>query len=302
LGFDDQDTNDKYFELIIERFKEFDCKDLSHPDMRAEFYELQDDLSETPSAADKVLALIAQLLFWAFNRRLVTANPAYRMTKLTAKHTRAHIVLRPRHHQLVREHADPDLARIYRFSLLALIRASDARKLRWSNLTMNGKWLVFEPSKTFWKTKQKVSLPIYLIPELKELIGTPPASGDDYIFKYKDAQWKARTLKQKWLDFRKEYLADDLATTHWHDIRGTGTQILLDAGCTNFETACITGHKFEAGPQSAESLRKYATLSKRGSRTAYRKFAAAIEKGCLVNEDWDEEDDDDPDAAVKQAA
>ena len=275
------------FERIRDYFKEWSLKDLSDQRIRAEFYEFQDSLADTPSEADASIALISQLLTWADDRGHVSSNRAYRIKRLSKKGTRASITFKPRHHALVKLHAHPELCRLYFFCLLTCCRAGDARKMRWEHF--DGKWLVFTPTKTAKKTAREVHLPVYLIKEILETMGPRRESG--YIFTYNGRQWNARTLKQKWLDFRKLWMPDELGKTHWHDGRGSGSQLLGDSSCTTFEVGSITGHKVVTRDES-DSIGNYVAASRRAARRAFKKLRVSIAAGCLVDEFWDEDDDD----------
>ncbi len=271
--------------VSIEFMKEFSQSLLNHKKARTEFYALQKSLADTPAQADATIALISQVLTWCEDKGHVDINRAFNMTRLTRKGTRAAIRFYPRHHQLVEQHADPDLARLYNFSLLTAIRAGDARKLKWSQLDIFG-FLVFKPSKTRKRPDPPiVHLPVFMIRELMLAMGPIPENRDQYIFTYNGEQWNARTLKQKWLDFRLKYMPSEVKLTHWHDLRGTGAQLLLDARCSTYETGSVTGHKITS-PDEKSALDNYTTRSRVGAQDAFLKLRVAIDEGCLTDEFW----------------
>jgi hypothetical protein len=62
---------------------------------------------------------------------------------------------------------------------------------------------------------------------------------------------------------------------HAHDLRGTGSTRLIDAGCTDREVAAITGHLTpEAAGDRARSLSAYIKRTRQQAINAYEKWYA----------------------------
>jgi integrase len=261
-----------YLGIIENRLGWATIENLCDHRIRTEFYALRDEHAAHPAKADKITGVLGTVLSWAYERRIVTVNHAKGIDRLGRGGRRADKIWDEAMLAQLLAHASPDLSRMVRLALLTAARLGDLRRLRWSDYRDG--WITYTPSKTAKMVPPPiVRLPVMELPQLGELLEECRKSGAETILatEARGIPWGTPNFNARWKEaLAKAGLLD--ADRHFHDIRGTVTTQLLEAGCTDAETAAITGHSI--GGRSM--LRAYAARTDGLSIAAYRKLKAHL--------------------------
>ncbi len=99
-------------------------------------------------------------------------------------------------------------------------------------------------------------MPVYILPPFQELLDRCKARGHEFLLTTQTGRpWKRTYLR--FIDERHSICGMDF-DKHAHDLRGTVSTKLVDAGCTDREVAAVTGHvTTEAAADRARSLSAY---------------------------------------------
>lgn len=257
-----------YLSVVEDELDWLTLDNLSERKARGEFYELRDRFAARPDTADKVMDALKGLIGWAYERNKIGYNHALGIPRLAkAGKRRNNIVWTEDHESIVYASFPPFLAQAFRFSLFTAMRQSDMRGLKWENY-QDG-WITYEQG----KTGTMVYLPVFALSPLRELVESLPRSSEFMLTTATGLQLEGGNLRG---DFRAALTRTDLKDEdlHWHDLRGTATTRLLEAGCTDAEVAAITGHSIGSGTK----LGDYAARSKQLALNAYQKWNAWMER------------------------
>lgn len=241
--------------------------DLQHRRARAEFYRLRDAHRDHPHKADRVVAIVASLLAWAYERGEIEWNHARGVEHLAPAAARAEITWSDDEIAAYLAVARADLAVAFQVALYTAARSADLVALRGEALRDG--WLTFTPAKTTKSTGVVVSLPILELAPLAALLRDAPATGP-LLVTHEGSPWTLATLK-KW--HYRAMAAAGIGDRHWHDLRGTAVSRMLAAGATEAEVAAITGHAIV----QPGGMRSYAARSPALAVRAYRAWNRALE-------------------------
>lgn len=270
---------DRMIGEIIDRFEFQTLADLGSRRVREDFYRWRDELAVTPAKADKITGLMSLLLQFAYDRGMVDVNHAARIKRLTSHGIRKDIILTGEQEAALLAAAPPHLARAMRFALLTAVRQTDMCSIR-RDQYRDG-WLHIIPSKTRKTTAAQVWIPVFALPQLKELVDELLALPDcDGALLPWDGERGYRPLEAGNVDYQWRKLRDKVlgenVDLHWHDLRGTAITRLYEAGCTDAEVSSISGH---AG-RSQTSLRDYQARTRKLALGAFGKLAQSIRVPC----------------------
>lgn len=264
-----------YVALIEDDVGWMTYQDLANRSSRADFFELRDKHAAFPSKADKVMNVLRTLLNFAYDRTLIEANHAIRIPKLVPSNkNRAENIWKDDVRQQFLAKAEPCLQRLFMFALYTGARQSDICAMKWSNLSDDG-WLVYQPAKTRTTTGIRVSLPVFALNPLDQMLKSlpRPPQGSDGPILLTDSRPRAWTpehiIKLMRVTKAKAGIEEDLT---FHDIRGTCETSLLEAGCSEAEANSVLGHILVSG----SGARNYAARSRKLALNAYRRWDAEM--------------------------
>lgn len=244
--------------------------DLSDREARNDFYELRDRLADLPAKADKTMNVLRALLNYGYERNKLQANQAYKIPKLSRDGKRRDKIWRQEHIDAFMGAATPSVQRLFLFALYTLARQSDVARIRFAEM-YDGKWLSFQPNKTKHSTGVWVHLPVFALDPLREMVG----AGE--LLTETGKHWTSENIKRE-MRLTKARAGLEGADLTFHDIRGTGITHLFEAGCSEAETASISGHSIGAGSKIGD----YTSRSKTFALHAYQKWNAAMQGGADV--------------------
>lgn len=258
-----------YLGIIEQELGWMALRDIADPRSRTAYYELRDKFAGNPTKSDHVIGILRALLGWAYERRLITSHHAQGIPRLSRTGQRARITWSDEQISTLLAHTSTEMGHLVRFALLSAARISDIRALRWDDYRDG--WLTYTPAKTSTMDPPPiVRLPVFELPPLAELLAEiPRASAHIFTTGRGRVPWTNTNYGNRWHEAmaRSGLRAADL---HFHDLRGTCITRLLEAGCTDAETASISGHTL--GGRS--TLRAYAARTDAMAISAYRKYAA----------------------------
>lgn len=240
--------------------------DLNGRNSRGWFYKMRDKFAATPNKADKLIDSLKGLLAWAYERNELDVNHALGIKHLASSgKIRNDIVWTEDHEAIVYASFPPAMINAFRFALFSAMRQGDMCALKWENYKDG--WISYQPSKTSGSSKIWVHLPVFALPPFQELIDSLPRQSEFMLLTETGKPLIAANLAVRWrfLMAKTDLKGEDL---HWHDLRGTATTRLLEAGCSDAEVAAITGHSIGGGSK----LGDYAARSKQLALNAYRKW------------------------------
>lgn len=255
-----------HYDLALSRIQdELGWMRLSDIDSRIakpKFYKLRDSLADRPGTADYTMAVLSSLLTWAARRNLIDVNRARDIPRLSETDTRAEIVLEAHDEPRVLAQAKPEFRQVIEAALLTGLRESDLCRLHHSMIGPDG-WLTITPLKTK-RHKIVVTLPPSIVRRIHQ-------GGEGFLLARPDGKpWTPKTIQHAWAAVRT---ACALPHLHFHDLRGTLTERLFEAGCTDAEAAALTGKRIGKG-----SLKAYV----RRTRTLTLNALAKLEKVVLL--------------------
>jgi integrase len=260
--------------MIEKRFGAFLIRDFNRREIRRDIYAFRNDLAATPRMADVCLDTLSRMLNWAYDQGSeIEINHAQRVERLVSSgRTRADIIWADAEREKFIVEADSGIAASFEVLFYSGARVGDAGAWRWEQY--DGQWLVFTPAKTARSTGIEVHLPVYALPPFHQLIERlKKRSKSDFILTTETGRpWKRTYLSERFIAERKRIFGDDF-DRHAHDLRGTVSTKLIDAGCTDREVASITGHvTTEAVHDRARSLSAYVKRTRQQAINAYTKW------------------------------
>lgn len=269
-----------YLGILQDELDWMTVDDLNDRECRGDFYEVRDRLAETPNKADKLLDTLKGLLAWAYERNRISYNHALGIPHLAGSGKIRNDIVWTEDHEAIAYVGFPAMmATALRFSLFTAMRQGDMCALKWESYKDG--WISYQPSKTLGSTRIWVHLPVFALPPLLEIVEALPRRSDHMLTSETGKPWIAGNLAVRYraVKARTDLKNEDL---HWHDLRGTTTTRLLEAGCTDAEVAAITGHSIGGGSK----LGDYAARSKQLALNAYQKWAAyLVEKPAVITLD-----------------
>jgi integrase len=188
---------------------------------------LRDNMAETPAKANSTLKAIGALYRWARELGWARqANPASGLSKLEIGE----------HQPWPQEALDafpvslaPDLARGCMLGLYTGQRLGDVLRMQRSDVEGNAIWVTQE------KTKKTLLVPLHSA--IRDLVLAAPGvicpklDGEPFTVDQWHARWGRQKAKDGW----------QLGGVVFHGLRKNATVALLEAGCSEAETASITG-------------------------------------------------------------
>ena len=138
-------------------------------------------------------------------------------------------------------------------------RSAVLTRLAWSNLSEDG-WLTVRQG----KTGALVELPVFALDPLNNLIASLSRDHAVMLTTESGRPWTPDNIRKRLSGLKKRA---DIVDLRFHDIRGTGLQMMAEAGCTELELAAISGH---AGTKT--QLSNYITRSRDLALSAYQKW------------------------------
>jgi integrase len=253
-----------YLRLLETELAWLTIDDLDDRESRGDFYELRDKFAATPDKADKLMDTLKAVLGWSYERNRISFNHALGIPHLAKSgKRRSEIVWTEDQEAIVYASFPTPLVDAFRFALFSAARQSDMCGLKWSDYKDG--WITYKQG----KTGATVYLPVFALPPFNALIEELPRHSGYILPSPTGQQWNAGHLRTAWrAALSKTDLKDE--DLHWHDLRGTATTRLLEAGCTDAEAAAITGHSIGPGTK----LGDYAARSRQLAINAYTKWAA----------------------------
>jgi len=266
--------------LAIERIRsvlgQFSISAFNRREIRAEIYALRDAMSKTPAMADTCIDVLSRVLTWAYDRgEGIEVNHAQRIQRLVPRgKTRSEIVWTDEQiGKFVAEAKQPEVVNGFLALSYSLARVGDAEAWLWSQY--DGQWLVFTPAKTRNSTGVEVHLPVYVLLPFKALLDGLPRVSDHILTNETGKPWRHDYLGAAIRKEAKRIFGEDF-DRHVHDLRGTGSTKLIDAGCTDREVGAITGHVTDkARADRARSLSTYIKRTRTQALNAYTKWRLA---------------------------
>jgi integrase len=200
--------------------------------------------------AKRTESLIARVLAFGLDRGEIEANVLANFSR-AYKSNRADKIWLPKDIEAFSEVAAPELVVALTLALHTGQRQGDLLRLRWTDFS--GTSLSLRQSKT------GVAVTIPCTTELRTLLSRMKRTAETILTAPSGRPWTTYYFRHRWAAAAKAAKIVDL---HFHDLRGTATTLLAEAGCTIPEIAAITGHKLESVSRILETyLSKTAKLS-----------------------------------------
>jgi integrase len=281
-------TRERVLEKIRFRWGEYTAAQLSDRRFRGEIKEWRDTMFDTPNMADKSVQTLQRVMWWAYDGGKIQYDHSKKIGRLSAKQPRAEKVVTPEQEVALLACATPADRRFYLLARYTALRESDLCILKWSDIGADGfiEWLHSKTKKT---TKARSYYAPFALPPLRALLDEMPRFSiypsnepSDLILSTDTGRaLTPKNLKYRWAAWcaRAQALNPtlDFSDIHFHDLRRTTNQDLLNAGCTNAEAASITGHRVSDSADGAGgSFEIYASRSRALGEAAYRKWASRL--------------------------
>lgn len=260
------------FKQLRQRWGEYEMRHLAVRQFRGEIFDWRDEFSAKPAMADKNVSTLQRLISWGYDRGKIEYDHSKKIPRLAEKRPREGCGISPEQEAKLLETGKPDEIRLYLFARMTGIRKSDLCRVSWSNLDDDG-WIEWLHSKTAHTTKATSFYPTFALPALKNLIDEMPRrnSTDRILTIDAGIPWTVSNINCRWYLWLERAGLED-ANIHFHDIRRQCVQDLLDADCTNAQSASISGHSI--AEHGDGSFGVYTKRSRELALAAYRKLAA----------------------------
>lgn len=202
------------------------------PELGPEVIKWQDDLAETPRAADRCVGMLHTVLRWGRQRGMWRGeNPAADVPKLH-KANRADLIWEDRHWEALAK-APGAVLRALRLGALTGLRVGDLLKLRWEDV-QDG-YVAIKTGKSLGLAEAVIPLH----PELGRFLIGPPGAGP-ILKNIRGQPWSEEGWQTAWRRARPEGFDRKV-----HDLRGTFATRLMVAGFTDTEIAAVMGWRAE---------------------------------------------------------
>ncbi len=261
-----------YLRLLEAELGWLTIDDLNDRSVRGDFYELRDRYAERQDKADKLIDTLKGMLGWAYERNRLAYNHALGIPHLAPSgQRRSEIIWTEDNEAVVYSTFPRPLVEAFRFALFSAARQADMCRLKWENYRDG--WITYRQS----KTGATVRLPVFALPPFQELIKSLSRSSE---FMLTTATGHPMDVAHLGKSYRQAYAKSELKPLglRWHDLRGTASTRLAEAGCTDAEVAAITGHSIGPGTKLGDYVARSRTLALH----AYEKWAKAMEGPQIV--------------------
>jgi integrase len=253
--------------------------DLNGRGIRTEIFQWRDEMKATPRMADVSVETVARVLAWAYDRGTIEVNHGARIGRIgPSGRTRADKIWTPALEAQLLEAATPEFAHLFRFARSCAAREADIARLSGrARLADAAGWIGFVPEKTARATGVAVWLPVFELPPFAALIEELDAAASARRWTHglrseTGKQWTGTNIRSQLAATKARAGLAGVDLT-FHDIRGTTTTDLLEAGCTEAEVAAVTGWAIGGGQTKLPS---YAARSRTYAINAFRKWAAML--------------------------
>jgi integrase len=219
--------------LIEAEFGDMPIAALEDKRTRGVFLEWRDKLgTASRRQADYAWAVLALILAWAFNRRIISVNPCERGGKLY-RGSRIDQIWQPADEARFYASAPEQMHLPMNMALWTGQRQGDLLRLPWSGY--DGSFIRLKQSKTGVRVTIPVGAPLRAaLDEAAKVKSSPVILVNSY-----GRPWTSDGFRTSWA---KACAAAGIVGLTFHDLRGTAVTRLAVAGCTEAEIATITGH------------------------------------------------------------
>lgn len=228
-------TRVDYAKIIaqLEReFGDFPLAALDDPGARAVFLEWRDKRAETaPRRADYEYTVLARILSWALDRRIIRSNPCEKAGRVWAGSRAEHIWSDTDEEAFLRT-APAHLGLALMLALWTGQRQGDLLRLTWA--ACNGDTIRLRQSKT------SVNVVIPIGGPLRAALDSAPRRSPVILTNAEGRPWTGAGFRSSW---RKAQARAGVVDVTFNDLRGTAVTRLRAVGCTHAEIGAITGHK-----------------------------------------------------------
>lgn len=268
-----KELREPLIEMAKTYFAEFTLRDWNNRRIRTEIFGWRDSLSATPSRADSAIDALSAMLSWAYDRALIDVNHALRVPHLSTPRPRAKKFWTADQETALIAKARPYVRRLYFFALYSLMRREDMAVLPWEHF--DGRWIVYTPIKTNKSTGVEIHIPVHELPPFKTLMEEMPRNHEFVLSASRGGPLNYDNIGRA-LDTAKRDAFGGNANIDrtLHDIRRSGMQRLLEAGCTDAEVKSISGHRMGDGESA---MGDYVERSRKLATNAYRKWWRAMQ-------------------------
>lgn len=216
-------------------FGSMPIKALHSPRVRGVFLDWRDKMGATePRQADYRFAVLARVLSWAYDRRVIPANPCERPGRLSSG-TRADIIWTEDQVAALMAAASPQIALATMLAIETGQRQRDVIRMTWT--AYDGNVIRLRQS----KGGKAVIVPVTTT--LRAALDAAPRVAVTICTTARGTSWTPDGFKTS---FGKAKAAAQVEGVSFHDLRGTAVVRLARAGCTVPEIASITGHSIKA--------------------------------------------------------
>jgi integrase len=221
----------KQIAKIEQKFGDAPLKALSDPRTRGVFLDWRDELAlKSKRQADYAWTVLARVLSWAKDRGKITMNPCERGGRVYHG-TRVDFVWSVEDEAAFLEHAPAHLHLPLLLALWTGQRQGDLLRLPWS--AYDGAAIRLRQSKTGARVEIPVGAP------LKAALDVTTKHGPIILTSTDKRPWTPDGFRASW---GKACTKSGIAGLTFNDLRGTAVTRLALVGCTEAQTAAITGH------------------------------------------------------------
>lgn len=251
------------YRRIIERlereFGDFPLAALGDPRARAVFLDWRDRrASEAPRRADYEFSVLARILAWALDRRLILVNPIERAGRVW-RGSRREFIWTEADEAAFMQAASPEMRLAFMLALWTGQRQGDLLRVTWA--AYDGATIRFHQSKTGARVAIPVGAP------LKAMLDASPRRAVTILTNSAGRPWTPDGFRASW---RKTMAKAGISGLVFNDLRGTAVTRLRALGCTHAEIGAITGHR---NPEITRILEAhYAATDPRLAEEAIRKL------------------------------
>lgn len=216
-------------------------KALHAPKVRRVFLDWRDKMGSTePRQADYRFAVLARILSWAYDRRIIPANPCERPGRLSSA-SRAEIIWTEDQVAALLASAPPQIALAVMLAIETGQRQRDVIRMTWT--AYDGQVIRLRQS----KSGRSVLVPVTAA--LKSVLDAAPRQAVTICTTARGTSWTPDGFKTS---FGKAKIAASIEGVTFHDLRGTAVVRLARAGCTLPEITAITGHSMKGAAEILE--------------------------------------------------
>lgn len=234
-------------------------KALMAPKVRGVFLDWRDRMGATePRQADYRFAVLARILSWAYDRRIIQSNPCERPGRLSSG-SRAEIIWTEDQVAALLAAASPQVALATMLAIETGQRQRDVIRMTWT--AYDGQTLRLRQSKSGRSVIVPVTAP------LKAMLDAAPRRAVTICTTARGTSWTPDGFRTS---FGKAKAAAEVEGVTFHDLRGTAVMRLARAGCTLPEIVAITGHSARGAAAILE--RHYLSADQRVSESAIAKL------------------------------